>query len=105
MTIAEMTIAEIKEKVKVSLRTKTADTTLIDEIGDCVDACIEDLKRSGAQLQTDGTLDLSDPLVLSACKMYARSVYGFEADSEKYKNCYEQIKQQLCMYSAYVPVV
>ena len=100
-----MLIADLKEKVQVSLRTNTSDAALVAEIGDTVDACLEDLKRSGAKLQTDGTLDLSDPLVLSACKMYARSVYGFEADSEKYKNCYEQIKQQLCTYAAHVPVV
>jgi len=100
-----MLIAELKEKVKVSLRTNTSNAALVAEIGDTVDACLEDLKRSGAKLQTDGTLNLDDPLVLSACKMYARSVYGFESDSDKYKACYEQVKQQLCMYSAYSATV
>lgn len=96
-----MTLEEIKTKVKTALRTSTTDTALVGEIGDCVDECIEDLKRAGVPTLTTGEINLDDPLVLKACKMFAKSEYGYDEDSDKYKACYEQIKMQLCLYSGY----
>ena len=96
-----MTKEEIILKVKVALRSSTSDADLVAEIGDCVSECIEDLIRAGAPTKLDGTMNYDDPLVLKACKLYAKSEYGYDADSEKFRNCYEQVKQQLCMYSAY----
>jgi Asp-tRNA(Asn)/Glu-tRNA(Gln) amidotransferase A subunit family amidase len=90
-----MKLDELKKRVKVALRTQTSDVSLISEIDDCVDETIEDLKRAGANVNLD------DPLVLKACKMNAKATFGYEQESEKYRICYQQILEQLCMYSCY----
>ncbi|MCH4205186.1 MAG: hypothetical protein LKF53_02180 [Solobacterium sp.] len=90
-----MELAVIKDKVRVALRKSKLDIEMVDEINDCVDSTLEDLKRSGANV------NLSDPLVLEACKMNGKATFGYESESEKYKSCYEQLKKQLGMYSPY----
>lgn len=90
-----MDLATIVIKVKTALRVSTVDSSINAEISDVVDECIEDLKRSV------GSLNLNDPLVLKACKCYAKAHYGFDDKSDLYAERYQSIKKELGLWSDY----
>ncbi|MEG0165711.1 phage head-tail connector protein [Anaerorhabdus sp.] len=87
-----MEIDVIVTKVKDALRVSSTNEKIISEIKDCVNECLEDLKRSGI------SYSLEDPLILKACKCYAKANYGFENDSDKYYASYKMIKNELILY-------
>ncbi|MEG0165851.1 hypothetical protein [Anaerorhabdus sp.] len=89
---------EIVKKVKIALRSSSKNTDILEEINDIVTECLEELKRKGIEVNLD------DPLVLKACKSYAKANYGFEEDSDKYQISYESIIKDLLLSPSYEPV-
>ncbi|MFV0550512.1 MAG: hypothetical protein ACK5L6_01140 [Anaerorhabdus sp.] len=89
---------EIVKKVKIALRSSSKSTDILDEIKDVVDECLEELKRKGIQVNLD------DPLILKACKAYAKANYGYEENSDKYQISYESIVKDLLLSTGYEPV-
>lgn len=87
-----MEIDAIAIKVKDALRVSSTNDKIVSEIKDCVNECLEDLNRSGIQYS------LEDPLILKACKCYAKANYGFDNNSEKYFASYKMIKNELILY-------
>ncbi|SJZ60661.1 hypothetical protein [Anaerorhabdus furcosa] len=89
---------EIVKKVKIALRSSSKNTDILEEIKDVVDECLEELKRKGV------VVSLDDPLILKACKAYAKANYGFEEDSDKYQISYESIIKDLLLSTSYDPI-
>lgn len=90
-----MNIETIVRKVKSALRISTNNEGILEEVRDVVVECIEDLKRSGAPINLD------DPLILKACKCYAKAFFGYDENSTKYEESYIQIKRDLAVRSGY----
>lgn len=90
-----MTKEQIIEKVKNALRLSTTNPSIVGEVSDVVNECLEDLKRSGSPI------DLDDPLMLKACKCYAKAFFGYDDKSEKYSDSYDLIKKDLATRSGY----
>lgn len=83
------------QKVKAYLRIKS--DALDDEINDCIDSAIQNLKISGITL-----INKSDPLIVMAVKYYCKA--QFETDvikADKYQNRFELLKQSLSLSSDY----
>lgn len=83
-----MTKEELIKKVKVSLRVSTDNIDINGEISDLVDECLRDLQEA-----TSYELYFENPLVLKACKAYAKANYGYDEQNEKWQQIYENIKK------------
>ena len=96
--MSTLTKTDLVSKVKIALRVSTADSEIAAEVSDIVDECIEDLTRSG-----DNDIDYDDPLILSACKCYAKAYYGYDdnATADAWLKRYNSIKVDLGCYGAH----
>lgn len=86
---------EIVKKVKIALRVSSLNAGINSEIQDVVNECVEELKRKGVEVNFD------DPLILKACKAYAKANYGYEENSDKYQISYESIVKDLLLSTGY----
>lgn len=91
-----MTKDEIISRVKVALRTVSEDEELDLEVSDLVDECLHDLCRAGAFVDVE-SIDYNDPLVLKACKLYAKQFYGYEENFERFHQAYQYCLKELCL--------
>ena len=57
------------------------------EILQTMNSCLLDLKNAGVQ-----KLDVDDPLIKQALKLYLKAQFGYEEDSEKFAKSYEHLK-------------
>lgn len=86
------------DRVKTALRIRNTAFDE-DEIQPIIDACIADLRLAGV-----GQVYEEDPLVQRAVVLYAKANFGFEAESEKYREAYEHLKASMSLagdYSAF----
>lgn len=67
-----------------------------DEIKQTMDAGILDLKNAGVK-----KIDIEDPLIKQALKLYLKSHFGYEKESEKFENSYTHLKISLSLSGDY----
>lgn len=93
------------DKVKPTLRISAATTTFNDEVADIVNAAIADLRNVGivvTETQAEGApIDVSDPLILRAIILYAKSEFGYSEDAERFRKAYDYLKCSLSMSDDY----
>lgn len=82
------------EEVKLRLRVKS---TSFDggEIQPLIDACKQDLKRVGINV------DDTDPLVKQAIVFYCKANFGFSEDSERYRAAYNSLRDSMALSGEY----
>lgn len=92
-----MTIYDIVARTKQALRVSNTDTLVNEEVNDLVAECLEKLNRS-----IDNVVDLSDPLVLKACKAYAGANYSGNSieEREAWETRFRRINAELGTYDA-----
>jgi hypothetical protein len=85
------------DDVKMSLRIKNAayDT----DIQDLIDACKVDLSISGVEI-----IDEAEPLTTQAIKLYCKANFGYDENSDKFKQAYESLKVVMALSSDYKAV-
>lgn len=87
------------EDVKVALRIKSAAFD-IAEIQPIIDACKIDLKLSGLNV-----IDETDPLLQRAVVLYAKGMFGYDDNSERYMQAYAMLKNSMALAGDYNTVV
>lgn len=85
--------AMIAELMK-ALRVKS--DTARDEITGLVDACKKDLEIAGVYVE-----DENDPLCRQAIKLYCKSYYGYDKDTEKFMAAYAALKDSMALSGDY----
>ena len=86
-----------KVRLYVRLTTQTFDS----ELSDLINAARADMVLGGV-LEARAA-DESDPLVLRAVATYVKAEFGLDnADSEKYRAAYNELKTRLMLADAYI---
>jgi len=87
------------DDVKVALRVKS---TAFDsaEIQPIIDACKIDLKLSGLNV-----IEETDPLLQRAVVLYAKGMFGYDANSERFMQAYTMLKNSMALSGDYNTVV
>ena len=67
-----------------------------DEYVQTIDACVFDLQNAGV-----GDVDLSDPLIQQAVKLYLKAHAGYEDGAEHFGTAYEHLKKALAISHRY----
>lgn len=67
-----------------------------DEIRQVIQACLIDLKNGGVV-----TIDTDDAAIQQALKLYLKSQFGYDADSDKFGRAYEFLKAALALSGDY----
>lgn len=67
-----------------------------DEYKQTINACVLDLQNAGA-----GEVDLSDPLIQQAVKLYLKAQAGYEDDASRFEEAYEHLKRALAISYRY----
>lgn len=62
-----------------------------NDIQDTIDACLSDMTRAGVVLEVD------NPLELQAVKWWARWVYNFENQGDRYEKMYHSLVTALSL--------
>lgn len=89
---------EVLNKVKVAVGYSGSDADLEEELTDLINECVSDLIP--ASVSSD-SIDLSDPLILKAVKVYCRLNFGQPDDYDRLKLAYDELKAQLGMDSRF----
>lgn len=90
MAIDDRVIRDLMRAVRV--KTATAE----DEITDLAEACLVDLRIAGVYVE-----DPSDPLCKQAIKLYCKANYGYDTDSEKFREAYASLKDSMALSGEY----
>lgn len=75
---------------------RKSSNTFDSEILQTMNSCLLDLKNAGVQ-----KLDVDDPLIKQALKLYLKAQFGYEEDSEKFEKSYEYLKSSLSLSGDY----
>lgn len=67
-----------------------------DEIEQTMDACILDLQNGGVV-----NIDISDPLIRQALKLYLKAQFGYDTKADRFEKAYEYLKYSLELSSDY----
>jgi len=81
--------------VKVALRVKSTAFD-VTEIQPIIDACKTDLKLSGLNVIED-----TDPLLQRAVILYAKGMFGYDTNSERYMQAYTMLKNSMALSGDY----
>lgn len=91
------------EKVKLALRIRT--DALEYEIEDTINACYKDMQRVGIDIYDEvGELKedvISQPLIISCVKLYARWQFNFENAAERYEKAYISCRDGISLCGDY----
>jgi len=83
-------------KVKTDLR--ISHSSLDSDLSDVIDSCLQDLEITAGVSEPDET----DPLILSAIKLYVRATYTDDTNkAAAYTQRYDAIKASISMASGY----
>lgn len=83
------------DRVKLALRIRNSAFD-DDEVQPIIDACKLDMKLSGVNKTED-----DDPLIQRAVVLYAKAMFGYSEDSEKFMKAYEFQKASLSIAQDY----
>ena len=86
------------QKVKTALRLSTNDADLEDELTDQIEECLIDLIPANVSYDN---INLMDPLILKAVKVYCKLNFGQPDNYDRLKAAYDELKMQLGMDSRY----
>lgn len=86
------------QKVKTALRLSTNDADLEDELTDQIEECLIDLIPANVSYDN---INLTDPLILKAVKVYCKLNFGQPDNYDRLKAAYDELKMQLGMDSRY----
>ena len=87
-------------KIKTNLR--ISHNQLDEDLGDTINACLQDLKVCGVQAPTPDDPQETDPLILNAIKLFCRAEYTDDTQkAAAYKERYDALKSCLMMASGY----
>lgn len=88
----EKEVKELKGWMRIS-----ADTNEINsELEALIAACRLDLKNGGVN-----KIELDDPLIMQAVKLYAKANFGYMEGAEKFMGAYEALKCSLALSGEY----
>lgn len=90
--------AALLEDMKLALRIKSS--AYDDEIEGLILACKADLKIAGVDI-----VDETDPLTKQAIRIYVKGHFGYDENSERFKQAYESLKRVMPLASEYDEVV
>lgn len=75
---------------------RITSTALDEEIVQTMDACVLDLQNGGVV-----SIDITDPLIKQAVKLYLKSQFGYDAKADRFGSAYEFLKYSLELSSDY----
>lgn len=90
MAINDELIEELMNAVRV--KSDTAES----EISELAKACVADLRIAGVYVNKP-----SDPLCKQAIKLYCKANYGYDADSEKFREAYASLRDSMALSGDY----
>lgn len=67
-----------------------------DELKELSEACRADLEIAGVYVT-----DFDDPLPKQALKLYCKANYGYDKDSEKFRDAYATLKDSMALSGEY----
>ncbi len=67
-----------------------------DELKELSEACRADLEIAGVYVT-----DFDDPLPKQALKLYCKANYGYDKDSEKFRDAYAALKDSMALSGEY----
>lgn len=82
------------EQLRKDIRTKSGDAD--KEVQDLAEACIKDLEIAGVYV-TDET----DPLTRQAVKLYCKGNYGYDENTERFREAYAALKDAMALCGDY----
>lgn len=91
MSISAAYISEMCRAVRVS---ETETST--EEITGLIEAAAADLSRQGVD-----TIDLDDPLVKQAVKLYCKAHYGYDSNTERFDAAYVSLSAAMSLCGDY----
>ena len=74
----------------------TATEKALAEITDLANAALLDLKRQGVN-----KLDIDDPLIFQAVKLYVKGHYGYDKDSARFDDGYRSLSAGIALCDEY----
>lgn len=86
--------ADLIRRLKRSIRVKSESAE--EEIEELAEACLVDLRLAGV-IVTDQT----EPLCSQAIKLYCKSHYGYDSDTDRFKASYESLKMAMALCGEY----
>lgn len=82
------------EEIKGDLRAKSSGAD--EEIKGLIGACLKDLEIAGVYVT-----DAEDPLVKQAVKLYCKGNYGYDDDTERFREAYAALKDAMALCGDY----
>lgn len=86
----------LTEKIRAALRISSTSEKITEEINDCIEACKADLKNDGVK-----ALDETDKLIIRAITLYCKAEFGFNNNSDKFRQSYDTLKMRLALSVEY----
>lgn len=85
---------EIIEMLQNAVRVKSENAA--SELSDLAEACISDLRIAGVYVS-----DMKDPLVKQAIKLYSKANFGYDDNTDRYKESYMALKDAMALSGDY----
>ncbi len=82
------------EETKRNIRTKSSGAN--EEVKGLIKACLKDLEIAGVYV-----MDADDPLVRQAVKIYCRGNYGYDENTERFREAYVALKDAMALCGDY----
>lgn len=89
-----MLAENILHDVKAAVRIKSDAAG--QEVLDLIESCIMDLEISGVYVCSE-----NDPLVKQAVKLYCKANYGYDENTERFREAYESLKISMSLSGDY----
>ncbi len=82
------------EETKRNIRAKSSEAD--QEVKGLIEACLKDLEIAGVYVT-----DAEDPLVKQAVKLYCKGNYGYDDDTERFREAYAALKDAMALCGDY----
>lgn len=82
------------EETKRNIRAKSSEAD--QEVKGLIEACLKDLEIAGVYVT-----DAEDPLVKQAVKLYCKGNYGYDDDTERFREAYAALKDAMALCEDY----
>lgn len=82
------------EETKRNIRAKSSEAD--QEVKGLIEACLKDLEIAGVYVT-----DAENPLVKQAVKLYCKGNYGYDDDTERFREAYAALKDAMALCGDY----
>lgn len=82
------------EETKRNIRAKSSEAD--QEVKGLIEACLKDLEIASVYVT-----DAEDPLVKQAVKLYCKGNYGYDDDTERFREAYAALKDAMALCGDY----